>query len=82
MKVLEKKDNFIEVEVNESSTLLSLIVEKLQKMENIESAAFATKHLLFEKMRMYIKGNKIKESVKRVCREIEKECEDLLAKVK
>jgi len=82
MKILEKKDDFIEVEVNESSTLLSLMVEKLQKMENIERAAFATKHLLFEKMRMYIKGNKIKEGVKKACREIEKECEELLAKVK
>ncbi len=82
MKVIEKKDNFIEVEVDEDPSFLSIVVEKLHKMKNIESAAFASRHPLFEKMRMYIKGDKIKESVKKVCKEIEKECDALLTKIK
>lgn len=81
MKIVETKDNKVVLETEESSTLLTLLVERLWEEKGIKKAAYGSKHPFLEKMQLQIEGTNIGKAIERACNSIIRDCNKLLKQI-
>ncbi len=76
VNILEERQGYMKIEINEDIGLLNAIVEKMWGIDGIESAAVVREHPYMEKPKIVVKGKGIKQALRKAMSEVEKEAKE------